>query len=89
MAGIGVDLKAIVLKASKAGVELTMSFEEPQVMTLRARRGSFTICVKLMPWEIDPVVWRQGTQFERIVEDLIYRLDKEEQKMIETGGAEK
>lgn len=54
MAGIGVDLKAIVLKASNAGVELTMSFEEHQVMTLRARRGSFTICVKLMPWEIDP-----------------------------------
>lgn len=43
----------------------------------------------LMPWEIDPVVWRQGTQFERIVEDLIYRLDKAEQKMIETGGTEK
>lgn len=89
MAGIGVDLKAIVLKASKAGVELTMSFEECQVMTLRARRGSFTICVKLMPWEIDPAVWRQGTQFERIVEDLIYRLDKAEQKMIESGGTEK
>ena len=89
MAGIGVDLKAIVLKASKAGAELTVSFEERQVMTLRARRGDFIICVKLMPWEIDPDVWRQGNQFERIVEDLIYRLDEAEQKMIDTGGTEK
>ena len=58
-------------------------------MTLRARRGDFIICVKLMPWEIDPDVWRQGNQFERIVEDLIYRLDEAEQKMIDTGGTEK
>lgn len=89
MAGIGVDLKAIVLKASKAGIELTMSFEESRVMILRARRGCFTVCVKLMPWEIAPDVWHQGAQFERIVEDLIYRLDEAEQKMIETGGTER
>ena len=40
---IGINLKAIVLKAAKAGVELTMSFEGGDRVVLRARRGIFTI----------------------------------------------
>ena len=89
MAGIGVDLKAIVLKASKAGVELTMSFEACNRVVLRASRGEFTINYNILPWEINPKVWQQGDQFKRMVDELIYRLDEAEQKMIETGGTER
>lgn len=88
MMNIGIDLKAIVLKASKAGVDLTMSFEGCNEVALRARRGNFTINVRILPWEMSCDFWRQGEQFERMVDNLIYRLDEAEQKMIETGGAD-
>ena len=84
---IGINLKAIVLKAAKAGVELTMSFERGDRVVLRARRGIFTINYDIS--EVNPKIWQQGDQFMRIVEDLIYRLDEAEQKRIETGGTEK
>lgn len=86
---IGIDLKAIVLKAAKAGVELSMSFEEGNRVVLSARRGEFTINYNILPWEINPKVWQQGDQFKRMVDELIYRLDKAEQELIETGGEEK
>ena len=86
---IGINLKAIVLKAAKAGVELTMSFEGGDRVVLRARRGIFTINYDISAWEVNPKIWQQGDQFMRIVEDLIYRLDDAEQKRIETGGTEK
>ena len=88
MMNIGIDLKAIVLKASKAGVDLTMSFEDCNRVVLRARRGEFTINYNILPWEINPKVWQQGEQFEHMVDDLIYRLDEAEQKLIETGGTD-
>ena len=44
---IGINLKAIVLKAAKAGVELTMSFERGDRVVLRARRGIFTMTSRL------------------------------------------
>ncbi len=86
---IGIDLKAVVLKAAKAGVELTMSFEDCNRVVLRARRGEFTVNYSILPWEINPKVWKQGDQFEHMVDDLIYRLDEAEQKLIGTGGKEK
>ena len=48
MMNIGIDLKAIVLKASKAGVDLTLSFEGCNEVALRARRGNFTINVRIL-----------------------------------------
>ena len=81
---IGINLKAIVLKAAKAGVELTMSFEGGDRVVLRARRGIFTINYDISAWEVNPKIWQQGDQCMRIVEDLIYRLDEAEQKRIET-----
>lgn len=86
---IGINLKAIVLKASKAGVDLTISFERYNEVVLRARRGNFAINCNISTWEINQKVWQQGEQFERMVDELIYRLDEAEQKMIETGGTEK
>lgn len=86
---IGINLKAIALKTSKAGVELTMSFEEGNRVVLRARRGMFAINCNILPWEINPKVWQQGEQFEHMVDELIYRLDEAEQKMIETGGTDR
>lgn len=86
---IGIDLKAVVLKAAKAGIELTMSFEEGGRVVLRARRGEFAINYNILPWEINPKVWQQGDQFERMVDELIYRLDEAERKLIETGGKAK
>ena len=68
---IGINLKAIVLKAAKAGVELTMSFEGGDRVVLRARRGIFTINYDISAWEVNPKIWQQGDQFMRIVEDLI------------------
>lgn len=88
MRNIGIDLKAVVLKAAKAGVELTMSFEEGNRVVLRARRGAFAINYNILPLEINPKVWQQGEQFEHLVDGLIHRLDEAEQKMIETGGAD-
>ena len=66
MAGIGVDLRALVLKAAKAGVELTMSFEAYGRVVLRAKRGDFTINSSIEPWQVTPKAWCQGDQFERI-----------------------
>ena len=86
---IGINLKAIVLKAAKAGVKLTMSFEGGDRVVLRARRGIFTINYDISAWEVNPKVWQQVDQFMRIVEDLIDRLDEAEQKWIESGGTEK
>lgn len=40
-------------------------------------------CVAL--GELDTKIWRQGEQFESMVDDLIYRLNEAEQKLIETG----
>ena len=84
----GIDLKNLVMKASKVGVELTMGFEDRGRMVLRAYRNGFTIncCVSLL--EINTKMWQQGEQFERMVDDLIYRLNEAEQKLIETGGYE-
>ena len=60
---IGINLKAIVLKAAKAGVELTMSFERGDRVVLRARRGIFTINYDISAWEVNQeislcVSWR-------------------------------
>lgn len=82
---MGINLKALVLKAAMAGADLTMSFERGgRRVVLRAQRGNFAVNSYTELFNIrEP--WEQGAQFERIVDDMICRLNDAEKQMIETG----
>lgn len=84
--GIGINLKALVLKTAMAGVDLTMCFERRGRVVLRARRGNFSVGHYIELYEVSDKEWEQGEQFERIVDEMICRLNDAEKQMIETGG---
>ena len=87
---IGINLKAIVLKAAKAGRQVDNELRGRRPVVLRARRGIFTMST--MTSRLGRLTRRYGSKEISlcvIVEDLIYRLDEAEQKRIETGGTEK
>lgn len=88
MIPFGIDLKAIVLLASKAGADLTLTFESHNEIVLRMERKGFRVCSHIFPWQIESAPWCQSHQFENEVKRMIYELDKAEEKLIETGGVE-
>lgn len=83
----GIDLKALVLKASKAGVELELIVGGPaDGIVLAGRRG---LCRDYVSFSVADLAFKrmaQGEIFMRALDEMIYRLDALEQKMIETGG---
>lgn len=89
MAGTGIDLKALVIEASRAGVELTMYIGSPmEGIVLSGRRG---LCRDYVSFPVSTLAASrivQGQMFMRALEEMIYRLNELEQRMIETGGTD-
>lgn len=85
MESVGIDLKELVLKASKHGANLIMQLEKDGTVVLSAYRSGYVINQKIEPWEIHQSRWLQGELFSRMVDEMMYRLDKAEEKLIETG----
>lgn len=85
MESVGIDLKELVLKASKHGAALIMRLERDGTVVLSAYRGGYVINQKIEPWLVHQSRWRQGDLFNRMVDELMYRIDEAEKKLIETG----
>lgn len=84
---MGVNLKALVLKASKSGAELEMRIGSPmEGIVLTAKRGIFVQNAAVQIWELASNRIDQDAIFERLLDGLLYGLDEAEQKLIETGG---
>lgn len=85
MESVGIDLKELVLKASKHGANLIMHLERDGTVVLSAYRNGYVINQKIEPWVIHQSRWLQGDLFNRMVDEMMYRFDKAEEKLIETG----
>ena len=85
MESVGIDLKELVLKASKHGANLIMRLERDGTIALSAYRNGYVIGHKIEPWAIHQSRWSQGDLFNRIVDEMMYRLNKMEITWIETG----
>lgn len=85
MESVGIDLKELVLKASKHGAALIMRLEKDGTVVLSAYRNGYVINQMIEPWMIHQSKWRQGELFNRMVDDMMYRIDKAEEKLIDTG----
>lgn len=85
MESVGIDLKELVLKASKHGARLIMQLERDGTVVLSAYRSGYVINQKIEPWMIHKSRWLQDELFSRMVDEMMYRLDKAEEKLIETG----
>lgn len=85
MESIGIDLKELVLKASKHGANLVMQLERDGTVVLSAYRSCYVINQKIEPWLVHQSRWGQGDLFNRMVDELMYRIDEAEEKLIETG----
>ena len=86
MESIGIDLKELVLKASKHGAQLVLRFERDGSVILSAYRGGFVIDQSVSPWGIYKSMWLQGDLFNRTVDEMMRRLNEAEEKLIENGG---
>lgn len=86
--GFDVDLRALMLKASKAGVHLSLRFERNFNVTLQGERNGFWIARTIQFYELTDMWLDQGRAFDRAVDELIYRLNEAEEKLIEKGEYE-
>lgn len=86
----GIDLKVLVMEASRAGVELTMYIGSPmEGIVLSGRRG---LCRDYVSFPVSDLAANrivQGEMFMRALKEMIYRLNELEQRMIETGGTDR
>lgn len=81
-----VDLKALVLKASKAGMTLTLCAELCGDVLLRGQRGMFYAAARISVRELDHRWMDQNELFDIAVDKIIHELNEAERKLIETGG---
>lgn len=89
MEGLGIDLRELVLKASRRGVKLFLEFMRDGSFELKAFRNNQMAVQSIYPW----MAIRSGTNQDELVnqifEELMYHLDEAEKKIIETGGYDK
>lgn len=89
MKGTGIDLKALVMEASRYGVELTMYIGGPvDGIILSGRCGLCRDYVSFSVLDLADNRIVQGEMFMRALEEMIYRLNELEKRMIETGGTD-
>lgn len=87
--GYDVDLKALVLKASKAGVYLSIRIGGYGEIILRGQRNNFRVDSQISFYDlVDRFRFSQDEAFNKAADEIIHKLDEAEEKLIETGGYE-
>lgn len=87
MAGAGIDLKALVLEASKAGIDLELRIGSPmEGVVLSGQRGMFRDRVSFPIYELVCSKADQGAIFMSALKKMIDDMNEAERRIIDTGG---
>lgn len=81
-----IDLRELVMKASKKGVSLGVSFEKDGKLNIRAERLGVGVVQSIDLRSVGAYSLGQEALASRFLDELIYHLDKAEEKILETGG---
>lgn len=80
-----IDLMELVVKAAKHGIRLSVYFEDGHMMRIEARRGNLRSMNVASTLEFSLQGFQQDRLADRILEEIIYRLNEAEEKAIREG----